>query len=251
MLSERVKHQGSRLAVSLLIVTLFTLIVSKTLVSYLATIEPNSVDFLQASSPNIGFALGNRAMGEYPPQNLDSRQKKQIRDWVTSALRNEPLNARGLEILGLLAASDADLEKADQFMSAAARLSLRRRAAIYWIMQREVSVHDYAAAAKYADALLRDRPQSMPLIISSLATMAETPGAREALVNLLADNPPWRSSFFLYLKGHIRDPRAPLKILLALKATPHPPRREKLVLISASYWIKSSIARPTIAGCSL
>jgi hypothetical protein len=90
-------------------------------------------------------------------------------------------------------------------------------------MQKKLSVHAYAAAAKYADALLRTWPRSMPLIIPSLATMAETPDAREALVNLLADNPPWRSSFFLYLKGHIRDPRAPLKILLALKATPHPP----------------------------
>jgi hypothetical protein len=90
-------------------------------------------------------------------------------------------------------------------------------------MQRKLSAHDYAAAAKYADALLRAQPQSMPLVIPSLATMAETPDAREALGNLLADNPPWRSSFFLYLKGHIRDPRTPLKILLPLKATPYPP----------------------------
>jgi hypothetical protein len=58
--------------------------------------------------------------------------------------------------------------------------------------------------------------------------MAETPNAREALDKLLAENPPWRSSFFSHLKGRIKNPYVPLRLLLALKATPHPPTSREI-----------------------
>lgn len=222
------KRLGSRLTVTLLIVALVMLILTKTLAAYLAAVDPISVISFQALSAEIRVALANRAIGEDSPQHLDRRQKKQVRDWITSALRREPLNARGLEILGLLAAIDTDATKADQFMAIATRRSLRRQAALYWMMRGKFATRDYAATADYANALLRARPQSMPLVIPTLAKMSETPDAREVLGKLLAEDPPWRSSFFLYLKGHIRDPRAPLKLLLAIKATPHPPTQQEI-----------------------
>ncbi|AGK56635.1 hypothetical protein HYPDE_24753 [Hyphomicrobium denitrificans 1NES1] len=218
----------SRIATGALILALFVLILSKSKLAYLVAGNFHLIAAFQASSPAIRFALGNEVIAESPLQGLNRYRKKQIWDWISSSLRDEPFNARGLEIMGLLAADNANTAMADQFMSIAVRQSLRRQSAAYWILRKKMAARDYAAAAGYADALLRARPQPMPLIIAVLTTMAETPNAREALIKLLAEDPPWRSSFFSHLKGHIRNPYVPLRLLLALIATPHPPTSREI-----------------------
>lgn len=225
--TPRQRH-AAKLAATALCLSLFALILTKSMLAYLAATNPRLVAILQSSSPAIRFALANQAATEGGLQNLDASRKQQIRDWTSSALRDEPFNARGLEMMGLLAASDADTEAAQRYMSAAVRQTLRRQSAVYWNLQSKLAARDYTAAADYADALLRANPQSMPIVISTLATMAEIPSARDALEKRLADNPPWRWSFFWYLKGHIRNPYAPLKSLLALKASAHPPTSREI-----------------------
>ena len=126
-------------------------------------------------------------------------------------------------MMGLLAISDADSAKAERFMSAASRQSLRRQSAAYWNLKSRLAAQDYTAAAGYADALLRAKPQSIPVLIPTLVAFTTTQSGRDAFEKLLAENPPWRWAFFWYLKGHIKNPYVPLRLLLALKATSHPP----------------------------
>jgi hypothetical protein len=201
-INVRIRH----LAASLLSLALLALILTK--------------------SPEPNFSLADTTLTNAEAQT--EREKARISDWATSTLQNEPLNARAFEALGLLAARDGDTKSADRLMKAAARRSLRQRIAVYWMMQSRFAAKDYAAAAGYADALLRGRPQAMPFAISVLSSMAELPNSEEILGKILTQNPPWRSLFFLSLKGHIRNPQAPLKLLLALKATPHPPTTQEI-----------------------
>jgi hypothetical protein len=88
--------------------------------------------------------------------------------------------------------------------------------------------HDYTAAARRADALLRTRPQVLPQVLPILARMAERPEARLELMRLLAGNPPWRAHFFALLPSGISDARTPLELLLSLENTPSPPTAGEL-----------------------
>lgn len=224
--ATQMKLRCKRLATTALCLSLLAFILSK---SMLASLSTTHVD-LAASithSPTTQFAFGDEAIQERL-QNLEAREKLEIRNSIRSALRAEPFNARGLEIMGLLAASNDDTKTADQFISNAVRQSLRRHAAVYWSLQRKLAAKDYSAAAFYSDALLRVRPQAMTIMLPTLITIAETPAARDVLAKRLSENPPWRSSFFREIKGHIRNPYVPLKLLLALEASQHHPTTKEI-----------------------
>jgi hypothetical protein len=146
-----------------------------------------------------------------------------IRASAERALLNDPLNARALRILGRLSEVTADEQRTAQLMQAAAGRSLRESAAAYWMMQNSYETEDYEAALRYADALLRTRPQEIRNIMPTLTRIAEHPDASAGLKRLLAGNPPWRSRFFEALPAAISDARTPLDLLLSLKDTPVPP----------------------------
>jgi hypothetical protein len=210
---------------------LLWLILTRTFVAYLAIVAPLAASKLSPSAPAVRLALAEDALlannlGTISHPN--DRARMQIHGWTTGALRSEPLDSRGLEILGLLAAMDSSPADAYKWMSTAAKRSLRRRAAVYWMLRKKFAAHAYPSTAHYANSLLRSDPQSMPLVISTLAKMAETKDARRELEKLLATDPPWRPVFFAHLSGYIRDARTPLKLLIALKETGHPPTNAEI-----------------------
>jgi len=218
----RGNRQAIKIATAALCLALALLIISKSMLVSLSSANPELAAAFATSSSAVRFALANQTIAKAQQQNLDPLLKQQATDWTSSALRDEPFNAQGLEIMGLLTASDADFTKAERFMSAASRQSLRRHAAAYWNLKSRLAAQDYAAAAGYADALLRAKPQSIPFLISTLVAFTTTQSGHDALEKLLAENPPWRWAFFWYLKGHIKNPYVPLRLLLALQATAHP-----------------------------
>src|SRR5262249_34640918 len=89
------------------------------------------------------------------PSQLDAQASDQVRSLVEVALANDPLNARGLSLLGQLAHMAGDEERVAKFLGAAASRSLHESAAVYWVMQKSYDSHDYATALYCADALLR------------------------------------------------------------------------------------------------
>lgn len=219
----RGQRQAFKFAAAVACLALALLILSKSMLVSLSSANPELAAAFATSSSAVRFALANQTIAKAQQQNLDPLLKQQATDLTSSALRDEPFNAQGLEMMGLLAASDADFTTAERFMFAASRQSLRRHAAAYWNLKSRLAAQDYAAAAGYADALLRTKPQSIPFLISTLVAFTTTQSGRDALEKLLAKNPPWRWAFFWYLKGHIKNPYVPLRLLLALQATSHPP----------------------------
>jgi hypothetical protein len=102
-------------------------------------------------------------------------------------------------------------------MHAAVRRSLRESIAVYYMMQDSYFRRDYEAALRYADVLLRTRPQVADQVMPMLGALAETRDGSWRLKQLLATNPPWRSQFFDSLPSVITDARTPLDFLLSVK----------------------------------
>jgi hypothetical protein len=158
-----------------------------------------------------------------PSNASDPALREEVRRMAERALAQEPYNSRALRILGQLADAENDDAAAKRLMEMAVRHSLRETAAVYWLMQEASDRKDFAETVRYADMLLRTRPQFMPQVVPVLAQIAENPAAVTALKKVLVDNPPWRSQFFHALLGAVTDARTPLELLLSVKDTDNPP----------------------------
>jgi hypothetical protein len=186
-----------------------------------AKLPSSMAEGLLEADPNSDLSASQIELSRIPVE-IDDDVRAKIQGWATNALAREPLQSRDLEILGLLAATSSSPASADPFMSAASTRSLRRPTALYWTMRRAFDRDEFAKAAALADALLRQRPKAMTSVVPILAKMSENEKAKAEVEKLLAENPPWRQAFFAGLKGHIRDARTPLSLLLALNRTVHP-----------------------------
>jgi hypothetical protein len=203
-------------------------VLTRSLAAYLADAQPETAIQLQ---PANSTALLNLAEARLKPFLSSSTQpnpevRSAIHRWAQLALRHDPLNARAFGILGQLAQRSANEEEANRYMQAAARRSLHESAALYWMLRKSCEQEDFGTAVRYADALLRTQPGLAPQVMPVLAKIAES-GDRK-LQHLLAQNPPWRAAFFTLLPSNVSDARAPLDILLRLKATSAPPSAAEL-----------------------
>ena len=159
------------------------------------------------------------AAGSFASQALSEEARMQ----AETALAGDPVNARALRILGLLAEAAGDDARALAYMQAAASRSIQESQALDWLMRHHHARKDYATALWYADALLRTRSQASARVLPVLGSIAEKPEARGELEKLLAANPPWRRVVLADLPRAVTDARTPLLILLALRETPNPP----------------------------
>jgi hypothetical protein len=152
----------------------------------------------------------------------------QMRSWAESALLQQPLNARAFRILGQISERTSTYENTEALMRAAVRRSLMQSVAVYWMMRKSYQDRDYRATLRYADTLLRTRPQMLEYIMPLFGAFAEDRDASGELKRLLATNPPWRPRFFLFFPKTVSDAPAGLDILLSLKDTPNPATAEDL-----------------------
>lgn len=165
-----------------------------------------------------------------PPGQLSAADRNRIKQMAETALLREPLNPRALRVLGQLADAAGDKQQAERYMRAAVRQSLRSTFAVHWLMVESAKAQDDAATLRYADLLLRKRPQLGNITFPLLAQIAEREpaGDRASLVAALANDPPWRTAFLRALPTAIRDARTPLTLFLALKDGPSPPTDKEL-----------------------
>ena len=206
---------------------LFWLILSRSLVAYLATTAPEAALFLRSGDPAALLTLSERELNFTNKDKTTtagqsgavSKPLGQLRKQVETALAADPLNAWAYRLLGQLAEVEQSGPKTMRLMQAAARHSLEETIAVDWMMRKSFENKDYPAAAFYADALLRNHPQLMDYASPILGRMAENKDAMGQLEKLLATNPPWRSQFFQGFGAVITDARTPLAILLSLKNT--------------------------------
>ncbi len=150
------------------------------------------------------------------------------RAWIDFAVKEEPLNARALRILGQLASTSNDHADTAKFMELAAKLSLHESGAVFWLMRESALAGDYKEAVTYADALLRTNPGLHQFVVPALAQFAEDDKSSALVKAALAGNPPWRDLFFAQVTGYIKDAHTPLELLLALKTSPNPPSAHEI-----------------------
>jgi hypothetical protein len=113
-------------------------------------------------------------------------------------------------------------------MALASRISVRESGAIAWLMQ-DAMVEDRPQALQYADALLRTRGGAIDAVIPILARVAESGNGSADVAELLARDPPWRAQFFETLGNTISDARTPLKLMLHLRNSDHPPQKSEIL----------------------
>lgn len=247
------------LILGLLAAALVWVVTTRSLVAYLAGVDPEAALSLQSNNPAALLSLAARELSSHqaPTEQLESSQESErppssekgqpptnatgseeprserarprsaktrpasdVRAWTEVALINDPLNARAFSLLGHLSQNDV---KTEALMAAAVRRSLHQRAAAYWMMQWSYEKGNFRGALRYADILLRTRPQAIQSVMPVLGKIAELEEGRGELKELLATAPPWRAAFFSHLPMAIQDARTPLNLLLGLSSTSIPP----------------------------
>jgi hypothetical protein len=220
-------------------------VVTRGLAAYLADTNPEASLRLRASNPTALLNLIERRLDDardktekspdqkqtsvsFYPLGLDAEGAAQIRRWATAALRSDPLNATALRVLGQLSDGTADENETRQLMQAAVQRSLRESVAVFYLLVTSYLRQDYASAVRYADVLLRTRPQFGDKAMPMLGRIAETRNGSLKLKQLLATNPPWRTQFFASLPSAVTDARTPLDFLLSVKESGTPPSATEL-----------------------
>ena len=148
-------------------------IIAQTAALNLAESRPNMALSWMADEP---AALNLLAGGEFskPEGNLDS-----AREWAKNALRSNPLNARALTLLGLIAERKGDEESADKLMQLSGARRGRDQAAQAWLFNREVRRGQYSNALPHADAILRMNYETQK-VFPPLAAFTVDPRAFDA-----------------------------------------------------------------------
>jgi hypothetical protein len=222
------------LILGLLAVFLVWEVTTRGLADYLAESNPKPSLRLRAGNPTAFLSLIETKLDEaqeqaskqsspqeespsFYPAGLDAKGAAQIRRWAEAVLRNDPLNSEALRVLGQLSDGTADENQTRRLMQAAIRRSLRESIAVYYMMQDSYFRRDYEAALRYADVLLRTRPQVVAQVMPLLGEIAESRDGSSKLKQLLATNPPWRGQFFASLPSVITDARTPLEFLLSVR----------------------------------
>jgi hypothetical protein len=121
-----------------------------------------------------------------PQSSLDQSALAEIRELAERAIAQDPLNARAFRILGQISERTSDEMQTQKLMQAAVRRSLLRSVADYWMMRKSFQDQNYSAALRYADTLVRTRPQALAHIMSLMGKMAELPEASDDLKMLLS-----------------------------------------------------------------
>jgi hypothetical protein len=222
------------LILGVLAVFLIWEVTTRGLASYLAESNPEASLRLRAGNPTAVLNLIQTKLAEaqqqarkqssqgdqsssFYPAGLDATGAAQIRRWAEAVLRNDPLNSEALRVLGQLSDGAADKNQTRRLMQAAVRRSIRESVAVYYMMQDSYFRRDYEAALRYADVLLRTRPQVAAQVMPMLGEIAENRDGSWKLKQLLATNPPWRGQFFDSLPSVITDARTPLDFLLSVR----------------------------------
>ena len=158
-----------------------------------------------------------------PDGNLDS-----AREWAQRVLRSNPLNARALTLLGLIAERKGDQKSAETLMRLAVARTWRDEMTDKWLLNREASRGDYPHALPYADAMLRMHWEFASELFPVLASFTVDPRAFEALSAFLATSPPWRSWFLSGLSDRLANKTRLVQLYAALNDSENPPTKKEL-----------------------
>ena len=199
-------------------------IIAQTAAQSLAKSHPDAALSWVADQPTALNQLAQQELVD-PDGNLDF-----AREWAQRALRSNPLDARALTLLGLIAERKGDQKSADALMRISGARTWRDPTAEAWLFNREVRRGDYAHALPYVDAILRIDiyPKWKTELFPVLAGFTANPLAFKALTDFLATSPPWRTWFLSELSLRLANQARLVQLYAALNKTENPPTKEEL-----------------------
>jgi len=244
---EGARHRLRLLVVGVLGVGLVWAIVTHSLVAALVESRPQWALAIEPDDPGALMALAERAIdrerarvarlarsqpnaaaGAAIENAPHPELEDDLRRWATTVLAQEPGNARALAILGDLARRSGADEAAATLLGASARHSVREPVALGWLIEEALKRRDWPEVARRTDAMLRYYRESSKPLYPLLTQLLQDAEAAPAIGDVLARASAWRKDFFPVLLQTTTDPRVPLDLLLALKATPNPPSIQEL-----------------------
>jgi hypothetical protein len=148
------------------------------------------------------------------------------------ALQLAPLNASALTTYGFAMDLQGRQPQADAAMFVAGRLGWRDLVTQIWLFRRMLLAANVEAALNHADALMRRQDAVPTAVLAALTAAARDPRTTDALARHLAQNPPWRTPFIVYLSAFAQPPATDVAhaLLTRLANGPTPPTGDELAV---------------------
>ena len=137
-------------------------------------------------------------------------------------LGSEPLNLETIKNLVIHWAAAGETAKSDGFALVLAQRSFRDAEAQALALDISLKKRDYAQSIRIVDAVLRTKPKSREFLFPLLRTLSDIPGSLPSLVEILADNPHWRTDFLTDLAKNGENTFTLSKLIAMLKKTASP-----------------------------
>jgi hypothetical protein len=161
--------------------------------------------------------------------SMSRLSESDIRAYAEAAVVGDPLDARAVRTLAQLVELAGDTPRAAALYRASSNLSIRDSFSVFWLMREAIKNGNHRVVAHSIDTLLRTNSQVAAEIYPELARLAERPNGMEAVAEVLAEAPPWRTGFFNVMTPFIRDARTPLELMQKLRDTSVPPTDKEVL----------------------
>lgn len=140
----------------------------------------------------------------------------------------DPLNRYAVYSLFQEATNNLNQPERARLLDLAAARSLRDGEIQFALVDRLINSRSYSEAAYRLDSLMRARPSFRSGLSEVLVQFAQAPASRQALLDVLAEDPPWRKTFLSYLAGSKQDLAIVSSVFIGLRSTKVPPRVPEL-----------------------
>lgn len=147
------------------------------------------------------------------------------------ALSANPMDARAVKNLAVLAEASGQTDRAKALTRLAGDRNLRDLGTQSALVQMMMADKDYRGALYRLDGLTRAREREADKMLPSLAAFASDKDQREALVEMLKTDPPWRSVFIAYVTNGQFDVATAYQLIAALRQAGSPVTNQELGLL--------------------
>jgi hypothetical protein len=158
---------------------------------------------LRKGNPALALALwpiSANAAARLADRHVDQSLLPEAQALAVRALRISPMNSAALRVIVRTAQKRGDTALAETCLVLAARLGWRDGVAQLWLLDRALTAGDYTTAAQAADSLLRIRFASARGR-AAITALINSPGGRTALVERIAERPPWANAVLRNLRA--------------------------------------------------
>ncbi|WP_230482006.1 hypothetical protein [Sphingomonas sp. Leaf21] len=139
-----------------------------------------------------------------------------------TALRQDPTAVAAINVLGLQAQLQGNVDKARRLFAYSQFLSRRDLATQLWAVEDAVSRGNVASALRHYDTALRTSKSASALLFPVLSSAMTDPAIRGSLIATLAKKPAWTGNFIAYLVDNNTNAEATAHLFAGLRSAQVP-----------------------------